>query len=58
MEIRQSAIKAMFLNRYPWAEDVFCFDHTDWDEPHFLVELNDDGVNREFKVKIEIEEVK
>lgn len=58
MEIRQSAIKTMFYQRYPWALELYCFDHTDWDEPHFLVEMNDDGVPREFKVFIKIEEVK
>lgn len=60
MEIRPTQVRELFKSRYPWAEEVEVTDNTDWtssEGPHWLVEVNDDGVWRQFKLKIGVEEL-
>jgi len=67
MDIRASQVRELFKSRYPWAEEIEVTDNTDWIEsindyenagpPHWFVQVNDDGVWREFKLKISVEEV-
>lgn len=61
MEIRKTQIKELFRGRYPWSEEINVTNNTDWHEsdggPHWLVSVNDDGVWREFHMKIEVKEV-
>lgn len=57
-EIRRDSIKGMISVQFPWIEldKITVFDHTDWEEPHFLVEFEDDGKHRELTIEIQITE--
>jgi len=67
MDIRATQVRELFKSRYPWAEEIEVTDRTDWISsltgeeasvgPHWKVEVNDDGVWRQFKLKISVEEV-
>lgn len=57
MEIRRLAVKAMIMTQYPWVdeEDIYVKDNTDWwDNPHFAVELRDDGKDIKFAVVVKV----
>lgn len=65
MDIRATQVRELFKSRYPWAEEIQVTNELDaWlgneyaeRDPHWKVEVNDDGVWREFKLKISVEEV-
>lgn len=67
MEIRQTQVRELFKSRYPWAEEITVTDNTDWtgsseettkiSGPHWVVDVNDEGVWRKFIIQIEVEEV-
>lgn len=57
MEIRRLAVKAMVIAQYPWVaeEDIYVKDNTDWwDNPHYAVELRDDGKDIKFALVIKV----
>lgn len=57
MEIRRTAVKAMIAEQYPWVkpEDITVNDNTGWfSNPHFHVELVDDGKPLEFNIEITV----
>lgn len=67
MEIRASQVRELFRSRYPWAEEITVTDNTDWtgssdhtiniSGPHWVVEVDDEGVWRKFVIQIAVEEV-
>lgn len=68
MDIRATQVRELFKSRYPWTEEIEVTDSSDYyppsesfatmiKDPHWKVEVNDDGVWREFKLKISVEEV-
>ena len=57
MEIRNSTIRDMFRSRYPWAGEILVHDRTDWENPCFYVQVDDEGVWKSFEVSIKIREL-
>lgn len=57
MEFRRLAVKAMIQKQYPWVpeEEIYVKDNTDWCEnPHYAVNLTDDGKEISFNVEIKV----
>lgn len=66
METRASQVRELFKSRYPWAEEIAVTDNTSWtgtsdhgtlSGPHWVVDVDDEGVWRKFVLQIEVEEV-